>query len=191
MSIRQGLLALLVDGPRHGYQLRQEFETRTGATWPLNIGQVYTTLGRLVRDDLVEVAGDGEESQKLYAITPRGREVLDEWFATPVELPDRPRDELAIKLAMAAVTDGVDVAKVVQAQRSATVRALQDYARLKAHASADADIGWLLVLDSLAFQAEAEIRWLDVCEQRLARAHAPRRTRAAARRSEAGKEVRT
>jgi DNA-binding PadR family transcriptional regulator len=177
MTIRQGLLSLLVDGPRHGYQLRQDFESRTGATWPLNIGQVYTTLARLTRDGLVEVTGDDDESHKVYALTPAGRRELEEWFRTPVQLADRPRDELAIKLAMAALTPGVDLAEVVQAQRTATLRAIQDYTRLKAEADREEELGWLLVLDSLVFQAEAELRWLDACEQRLGRAVATRRRR--------------
>jgi DNA-binding PadR family transcriptional regulator len=172
MSIRQGLLALLADGPRHGYQLRQEFEARTGATWPLNIGQVYTTLGRLERDGLVAVTGDGDESHKVYAITADGRRELTAWFATPVRREARPRDELAIKLAMAASLPAVDVAAVIQAQRSDTLRALQDYTRLKlAQPVGDAtgDLAWAMVLDSLVFAAEAEVRWLDACEERLAR----------------------
>ena len=167
MSIRQGLLALLVEGPRHGYQLRQEFDSRTGSTWPLNIGQVYTTLARLSRDGMVEATGDGDDSHKVYALTKEGRRTVEEWFATPVQLPDRPRDELAIKLALAAATPGIDLAAVIQAQRTATVEAMQDYTRLKTEAGAGDDIGWLLILDSLLFQAEAEVRWLDTCEQRL------------------------
>jgi DNA-binding PadR family transcriptional regulator len=171
MSIRQGILALLADGPRHGYQLRQDFEHRTGATWPLNIGQVYTTLSRLERDDLVAVTGDGDPSHKTYALTPAGRIELVDWFATPVRREDRPRDELAIKLAMAADLPGVDVRDVIQAQRTDTMRALQDYTRLK-HGTPDAatdQLAWEIVLDSLIFTAEAEVRWLDACEQRLSR----------------------
>ena len=186
MSIRQGLLALLVDGPQHGYQLRQDFDSRTGATWPLNIGQVYTTLGRLSRDGLVETTGDGDDSLKLYALTPAGRAEVEEWFSTPVQLPDRPRDELAIKLALAAETPGIDLTAVIQAQRTATVAAMQDFTRLKAEADPAAEVGWLLILDSLLFQAEAEVRWLDACEQRLVnaapgRAATPRRTPAVLR----------
>ena len=52
MSIRHSLLALLVEGDAYGNQLRTAFEERTGGTWPLNIGQVYQTLDRLVRDGL-------------------------------------------------------------------------------------------------------------------------------------------
>lgn len=180
MSIRAGLLALLEQQPMYGYQLRAEFEARTGATWPLNVGQVYTTLSRLERDGLVEPAGQDDEGHAFYRITDAGRAEVATWFATPVSRTTPPRDELAIKLAMAVTVPGVDVRAVVQGQRTATIRALQDYTRLKARAAADptgpGDLAWALVLESLVFAAEAEIRWLDHCEARLARAAAERTT---------------
>ncbi len=174
MSIRQGILAMLADGPRHGYQLRVDFEERTGSTWPLNIGQVYTTLSRLERDGLV-VALDGgdDDTHKPYALTELGRAELAAWFATPVHREDRPRDELAIKLAMAAEMPGADLHAVVQAQRTDTMRALQDYTRLRRAADAAGDdLSWPIVLDSLIFATEAEVRWLDATEERLARRRA-------------------
>jgi DNA-binding PadR family transcriptional regulator len=167
MSVRYGLLTLLEQRPMYGYQLRQEFEASTGSTWPLNVGQVYTTLNRLARDGLIEVSAGGDETQRMYAISPAGHDEVDAWFATPVRHQSPPRDELAIKLALAVRTPDVDVRAVIQAQRSATVRALQDYTRAR-EAAAD-DLSWLLVADSLIFAAEAEIRWLDHCEARLAR----------------------
>ena len=183
MSVRQALLALLEQGPMYGYQLRAEFEQRTGSTWPLNVGQVYTTLTRLERDGLVEgvVSDEDEETSHgvIYRVTPAGREEVAAWFTTPVARTQPPRDELAIKLAIAVTVPGVDVGRVIQQQRSATMSALQDYTRLKrggrAAAPADrADMAWSLVLDSLVFSAEAEIRWLDHCEARLRRAAAER-----------------
>ncbi len=172
MSIRYGLLALLQRQPMYGYQLRGEFEASTGGTWPLNVGQVYTTLFRLERDGAVAATGhvesDDPELQKTYAITERGCAELADWFATPVSRSRPPRDELAIKLAMAMVSDGVDVAAVIQGQRTATLRSLQDYTRLKSR-SDEVELSWLLVLDSLIFHAEAEVRWLDHCQARLVR----------------------
>jgi DNA-binding PadR family transcriptional regulator len=167
MSVRRGLLALLERQPMYGYQLRQEFEASTGSTWPLNIGQVYTTLTRLERDGLVDLGGDGEESQRVYSISDAGRADVRAWFATPVQHEAPPRDELAIKLALAVRTPGVDVRAVIQAQRTSTIRALQEYTR--AREAAGDDLPWLLVADSLIFAAEAEVRWLDHCETRLAR----------------------
>lgn len=173
MSVRFGLLTLLEQRPMHGYQLRQEFEASTGSTWPLNVGQVYTTLARLERDGLIEAADPGseDENQRSWAITSAGRDEVRSWFATPVRHSSPPRDELAIKLAMAVRTPGVVVRDVIQAQRAATMRTLQDYTRAR-EAAVD-DISWLLVVDSLIFAAEAEVRWLDHCETRLARSPRP------------------
>lgn len=185
MSIRQAMLALLEQGPMYGYQLRAEFEQRTGATWPLNVGQVYSTLSRLERDGLVEVVGSGDSaadgSQVRYRATEAGRGEVSAWFSTPVPRTQPPRDELAIKLAIAVTLPGLDVAAIIQRQRTATVAALQDYTRLKRGGSAARpataeDLAWSLVLDSLVFDAEAEVRWLDHCETRLRRAALERDT---------------
>jgi DNA-binding PadR family transcriptional regulator len=168
VSVRHSLLALLSAGAMHGYGLKTEFETATGDVWPLNVGQVYTTLGRLERDGLVIAEAD-DEGQKVYEITEAGRGELRRWFDTPVQREVIPRQELAIKLVFAMRSGTADVAAVVQRQRVATVRALQDVTRLKAEAEAAGDTAWLLMLDALVFQAEAEARWLDMCEARLAR----------------------
>ena len=192
MSIRQAMLAILEQGPMYGYQLRAEFEQRTGETWPLNIGQVYTTLSRLERDGLVAVVGHGgaDESGQAqqaasdrqhvsYRATEAGRSEVSEWFATPVPRSQPPRDELAIKLAISVTLPGVDVGTIIQRQRSATMASLQDYTRLKRTGRAatpqePADLAWSLVLAALVFDAEAEVRWLDHCEARLRRAAAER-----------------
>ncbi|MDP3889610.1 PadR family transcriptional regulator [Nocardioides sp.] len=175
MSVKLALLALLEQEPMYGYQLRAEFEARTGATWPLNVGQVYTTLARLERDGLVEGAGTDEEGHVNYRVTDAGRTEVATWFTTPVSRTQPPRDELAIKLALAVTVPGIDVGAVIQRQRSASMAALQDYTRLKRAGAAAApqervDLAWSLVLDSLVFSTEAEIRWLDHCEARVRRA---------------------
>ena len=172
MTVRNALLALLEQGPMYGYQLRAEFERRTGATWPLNVGQVYTTLSRLERDGFVEGTGADDDGHVMYVATAAGHEEVAAWFTTPVARTQPPRDELAIKLALAVTVPGVDVGTVIQQQRSATMGALQDYTRIK-RAGGDGsqgDLAWSLVLDSLVFNAEAEIRWLDHCEARVRRA---------------------
>ncbi len=183
MSVKHGLLTLLDRGPMHGYQLRAEFESSTGATWPLNIGQVYSTLSRLERDGLVTPVDGGDESQRLYAITPAGQAEISAWFATPVA-GEPARNEVAIKLAFAAGSPGCDVSAVVQTQRRATIKALQDYTRARERAGSD--LPWQLVADSLIFAAEAEIRWLDHCETKLAMAAARRERTAASQRTTAG-----
>lgn len=173
MTVKHSLLALLTQGPQYGYQLRAEFEERTGATWPLNIGQVYTTLDRLERDGLVEDTGDDGEGHRVYAITEAGRTEVADWFAQPAIPSTPPRNELAIKLALAVTTPGVDVERIIQAQRSATLRQLQDFTRAKRAAPESpegTDLAGQLVLESLIFAAESQIRWLDHCEAAVLRA---------------------
>jgi DNA-binding PadR family transcriptional regulator len=165
VSVRHSLLALLEQGPMYGYGLKSEFEAATGQMWPLNVGQVYTTLARLERDGLVEANVEADD-QKVYRLTETGREELERWFSGPVSRDAVPRQELAIKLIFAARSQTADVHAVIQHQRAATMRSLQELTRLKGDEGAD-DLAWTLTLDGLLFQGEAEIRWLDLCEARL------------------------
>lgn len=173
MSVKQGILALLAEEPMYGARLRSEFEARTGGTWPLNVGQVYTTLSRLERDGLVEPAGGADaEGRITYRLTVRGRAEIEGWWLTPVDRDATPRDELVIKLALAVTAPGVDVQRVVQTQRTATLKHLRDLTRLKARPGGEPgphELAWLLVLENLLFSAEAEVRWLDHVESTLAR----------------------
>lgn len=175
MSVRQSLLAILDQGPCYGYQLKAEFERRTGSTWPLNVGQVYNTLERLERDGLVDRGDADVDGQVYYRITSAGSTEVAGWLASPVQRTGAVRDELAIKLAIAVTLPNVDIARVIQVQRSATLRTLQDLTRTKNASEEPAsseELAWLLVIDSLIFQTEAEVRWLDHSESRLAHAAA-------------------
>lgn len=167
MSVGMSLLAILEERPGYGLQLKNRFEERTGGVWPLNVGQVYTTLDRLQRDGLVAVRSDDEaKGHKFYEITGQGRALLGKWFDEPAGgAPSR--EELVLKLVMVARRSGSDGRRVIQAERRHAVELLQDYTRMKRGAPAGADLGWLFLLDSLIFQAEARVRWLDACEARL------------------------
>ena len=171
MSVRQSLLAILDQGPCYGYQLRAEFDRRTGSTWPLNVGQIYNTLDRLERDGLVAKGDVDEHGHVYWEITGTGSDDVRTWLASPVERSQGTRDELAIKLAVAATLPGVDVAAIIQTQRRASLAQLQALNRAK-YAGANPDgpeeLAWSLVVDSMIFAAEAEVRWLDHTEQRLA-----------------------
>ena len=167
MSIRHALLALLADGPQYGLRLREEFETRTGEVWPLNVGQVYQTLRRLERDGLIEPDGPDDVREKSYRLLPAGRDELHDWLTTTPDVGQPDRDDLVMRVLIAASTPGVDVAAVIQRHRRHLVATMQEYTRLKADA-ADADTAFLVVADAQVFRAEANIRWLDACEARLA-----------------------
>jgi DNA-binding PadR family transcriptional regulator len=173
MSVRHALLALLTEGPKYGLQLRQEFEAGTGEVWPLNVGQVYTTLQRLERDGLVESEDAADAGpQKGFRITPAGGRELSDWLRTPPDDVAPPRDELLIKVLVAARLQSVDVHDVIQGHRRKLVEQMQRYTQVKAGA-AERDVGLALVVDAELFRLEAVVRWLDAADARLERDRPP------------------
>jgi DNA-binding PadR family transcriptional regulator len=169
MIVRHALLALLSEGPKYGFQLAQEFEAGTGEMWPLNTGQVYTTLQRLERDELVETDDTVEDGpQNSYRITDSGRVELQQWLHSPPDTTRPPRDELVIKVLVALRIPGVDAAELTQSYRRHVVEAMHQYTRLKEEAHEN-DIGLLLVADAEIYRLDSVIRWLDAAEARIRR----------------------
>jgi DNA-binding PadR family transcriptional regulator len=172
MSVRHALLGLLSEGPKYGHQLRQEFEARTGDVWPLNVGQVYTTLQRLERDGLVESDATAEDGpQKTFQITPAGEAEVSAWLRTPPDLTSPPRDELVIKVLVALGMPGIDVHEVLQVHRRYLVELMQQWTRLKED-EAEFDLSLALVVDAELFRLDSVIHWLDAADGRLKRASA-------------------
>src|SRR5450756_1367658 len=189
MSVRHALLALLSEGPKYGLQLREEFEARTGEVWPLNVGQVYTTLQRLERDGLVAAVGEDQAGgdsagepvaqgapQKAYQITDAGAAELARWLRVPPDLSTPPRDDLVMKILIAIQIPGTDVCEVIQAHRRYLVQLMQEWTRLKEDAArtegGPGDLAFGLVVDAELFRLDSAVRWLDAAEGRLRRARA-------------------
>ena len=161
MSVKLSVLAILDQGPCYGNQIRAEFERRTGATWPLNVGQVYTTLDRLERDGLATRLPGNESGQVLYEITEDGRAAAQDWLATSVDRSTIPRDELVVKLALAMTLPGANPAALIRAQREAIAAASGD----ESEAPDGSPTG--LIQRSVALQTRAQLEWLDYCEALL------------------------
>jgi len=171
MSVRHALLALLSEGPKYGLQLREEFEAGTGEVWPLNVGQVYTTLQRLERDGLVESEGEDDGPQRNFRITRAGKQELAHWLRTPPDLTSPPRDELVIKVLVAMRAPGVDVHDVIQVHRRHLVELMQQWTRIKEAAGPD-DVSLALAVDAELFRLDSVVRWLDTADGRTRRAQA-------------------
>src|SRR6202451_3407594 len=152
MSVRHAILALLSEGPKYGLQLQKEFESSTGEVWPLNVGQVYTTLQRLERDGLVESDGAEQDGpQKGFRITVSGQRELTGWLRTPPDLAAPPRDELVMKVLVATRVPGTDAHEVIQAHRMYLVELMQQWTRLKEGEARD-DLALALVVDAELFR---------------------------------------
>lgn len=172
MSVRMSILAMLAQKPSYGYLLRAEFDRRTGAIWPLNIGQVYKALELLERDGLaIRSETTDADGHVFYEATDAGRSEVDDWLNSADPVPAPTRSDLAIKIAMASTLPGIDLARSLAAQRQAALTNLQRLTRENQATPADdatgAGLSRQLIADSILFEAETELRWLDHVEQRI------------------------
>lgn len=167
MSVPDGLLLLLREGPRHGYQLATEFAAHTAGRWTLNTGQVYTTLERLVRDGFV--APDGvdpdDERRRIYRLTPTGEDRVEAWLTTPPPSPAGQRDELVLRILLVVAARPDDAIVVIDAQRRALIERLQTIRRSTREVGDD--LLERLAADAAATRVEADLAWLDRSEERL------------------------
>ncbi len=160
--MRHGILALLEAGPSHGYQLKADFEARTGGVWTVNVGQIYTTLDRLHGDGLVApVEHDDTGERRPWRLTPQGKEAIDAWFDDVSVASVPPRDELLVKVLFALARSRASALAVIDVQRAALYALL----RTGRGARSDDDPAVALMAEAVASRHEADLRWLDRCEE--------------------------
>ena len=172
MTVKHALLGLLAERPRHGYDLHGAFIAIAGgdAIWDLKPAQVYATLERLEEAGLVECASDlgegGEPSRRVYAITMRGRQALEDWFASG-EVPEHTRDAFYIKLMVALVANCGDPYRILVTQRSYIFQRLHSVTKQRNELDSHTELAQVLLLDKGIMHLEADLRWLDFVEGRL------------------------
>jgi DNA-binding PadR family transcriptional regulator len=169
--MRQAFLALLSKRPAHGYELKQALENTFGPGWPrINFGQIYTTLSRLERDGLVQsqdVPQEGRPDKRVYALTPKGRRDLEDWVAASTVGP-RLKDEFFMKIVLARLSGIADHNTLIERQRREYLQALKDLDGLTVDRSPDADPAAALLVEGAILHLQADLKWLDACEERFA-----------------------
>ena len=172
MPIQHAVLALLADGPSHGYELKTAFESAVGPQWgPLNIGHLYQVLERLSRDDLVSserVSQTVKPDRVVYAITEGGRAELAGWMNSPSPRTAGFRDDFFLKVMAAAQTRDADIVRhVVTTQRAFLLRELRNLEQLRQEQRADLVVA--LLLAAAARHVTADLSFLDDAEEALLR----------------------
>lgn len=167
MAVPDGLLLLLREGPRHGYQLAGEFTEHTAGRWKLNTGQVYTTLDRLARDGyVVEDGADPDDPRRRrYRLTPAGADRVGSWLASPPPAPADQRDELVLRVLLSVATRPDEAPEVIGIQRRALLDRLVRIRRTMR--DEPGDLVDRMAADAAASRVEADLAWLDRCEERL------------------------
>ncbi len=169
MPIQHAVLALLADGPSHGYELKSRFESAIGPQWgPMNIGHVYQVLDRLIRDDLVireRVQQTDRPDKHIYELTEAGERELQDWAAAPHMRQTGYRDELFLKL-FAATKLGPDVlAHLVRTQREVYLTELAGLAELRPDTEGDPLIS--LLVDAAILHTKADLSVVEAAGERL------------------------
>ncbi len=170
MSVKHAVLALLHQSPGYGYQLHGLLAETLGEPWSINTGQVYGTLSRLERDGLVLTSyknTGGDDDRTVYTLTENGKEELFRWFQEPISRADRLKDSFYAKLVLSCLSEAASPADVLQSQRKQLMTELQDLTQLRRRADAEQKLTSLLLLESGIMHLEADLHWMDLCENRL------------------------
>ncbi|HET6832668.1 MAG TPA: PadR family transcriptional regulator, partial [Acidimicrobiales bacterium] len=132
----------------------------------LNPGQVYVTLTRLEKAGLVSSDRSSgladRPDRKVYALTPDGQQRVAEWLAE-VGWPKPDLAEFHLKLVAAAAAGLADPLTIVDTQRRELLRRLRDAQRAALAEPEGSDAG--LLLEGIVLRLQADLRWLEACEQ--------------------------
>ncbi|SFQ36670.1 DNA-binding transcriptional regulator, PadR family [Amycolatopsis arida] len=165
MSVSHVLLGLLEPEPRHGYDLKRAYDEQFGHGRPLAYGQVYSTLSRLLRNGMVEVAGvehgEGPE-RKRYTITEAGVTDMETWLRTPESPEPYLQNTLYTKVVLALLS-GRGAAEILDSQRAEHLKLMRTLTRRKT----EGDLADRLICDHALFHLEADLRWLELTAARL------------------------
>ncbi|HWI60949.1 MAG TPA: helix-turn-helix transcriptional regulator [Symbiobacteriaceae bacterium] len=173
LAVKHGILGILAGRPRHGYELKTEFDNLTAGLWELNVGQIYSTLERMLKDGLVELFDDEEgagEDRKIYRITADGRQELETWLSRP-PLKARPmRDELYVRLGLLVEKDRQAALDLLESQRRVYHLQMAELTRQKiqvVRAQGPDRVRREMMLDAALLHVDADLKWLENCEARL------------------------
>ena len=170
--MKYAFLALLAKQPAHGYELKQALDSTFGPGWPpLNFGQIYTTLSRLERDGLVrsqDVHQEGRPDKRVYELTQEGRQALQEWVDTSTT-GTHIKDDFFMKVVLARLSGIAEPATLIERQRMEYLQAIKDMDNLITNQSPEDDPVALLLVEGAILHLRADLKWLDLIEERLAK----------------------
>lgn len=172
MSLKHALLALLDEKPSHGYELKSRFSDALGPLWPLREAQIYNNLRILERDGLVVLdeqdTQDGGAERKPYCVTDTGRAALTDWLESPVRESRKLKDDFYLKLSILAATGSEDrLWNLLWQQREVVLQRLRELEPALAQAEVDGEALNASLLEGAILHTEADLAWLDRCEERL------------------------
>lgn len=178
MSLKYALLGFLNYESMTGYQLKKYFDESVSSFWNASLSQIYPTLNNMSEEGLVkseEVELESSLNKKIYSITPKGKEELVKWLASPTEIQPH-RSNLLLKLYFSSNISK----KIVISQFESLIKQskckLEGYEKAIEHLHKEHfSVGfmkqealyWNLTADYGVKHQEAFIKWCEECILKL------------------------
>ena len=169
VAFQHVILALLEDGPSHGWEMKSRIEAALGPEYGgLNKGYIYEVIHRMERDGTIVSHVEPQEGPRpdrsVHEITEYGREQLTEWLGEPVMRTAGFRDEFVQKVLAASLRGADELRGFCRAQRRALLaeaRTLQTLRRERAD-----DPGAAFTIEVAILRTNAELECVEAAEER-------------------------
>jgi|SRR5699024_5406313 len=165
MSVKYGILTLLFQQESHGYELKIELESLLGIRGKINPGQIYTTLDRLIRDELVLSVGTDDQERKFYKINTEGKKELENWLLDPVPYHST-KEDFHFKWSCARKIDFNQENVMFDQQKAMIMNDVMELTKLKTEFLLQGDENRYLLLTGTLLHLEADLNWINQVENR-------------------------
>lgn len=159
------LLGFLMLGPRHPYELHQEFKRELGRVWHVGQSHLYAYLKQLAEAGLVTVKTEAQPNRParhVYHITPAGQEAFLNWLHQLTQHGRHIRLEFLARLYFFRRLALPGLEQLVADQKGLFQSRVESLNRAIAETD---DEYWRLVLEFRRSEMETIISWLDRCLQ--------------------------
>ncbi|MED4587481.1 MULTISPECIES: PadR family transcriptional regulator [Bacillales] len=165
MSVKYGILTLLFLQENHGYELKVELESLLSIKGKINPGQIYTTLDRLIRDQLVSSAGIDDQERKLYKLEAEGENELKKWLLEPVPYYST-RDDFHFKWSCARKIHFDRENIMLEQQKAMIMKDVMELTKLKTELLIQGEDDKYLLISGTLLHLEADLNWISQIENR-------------------------
>jgi len=119
--LKYALLGFLNYSSYSGYDLKQFMDVSTSNFWHAKQSQIYTTLKKMEKDELVLSHIEPQESRpnrRVYEITETGQRDLRDWLSQPLTTIEPRKETLLLKLFFSAQLDPQTVLTELHLQKN-------------------------------------------------------------------------
>ncbi|KMY42898.1 PadR family transcriptional regulator [Bacillus sp. FJAT-27916] len=166
MSVKYGILTLLFQEKHHGYELKIELDTLLGIKGKINPGQIYTTLDRLIRDELVTSPGMDNQERKMFELTSKGKVELEKWLLEPVPYHTT-KEDFFFKWSCARRIHFEQEKKMIEQQKAMIIKEVMELTKLKTEWLIQGDENRYLLITGTLLHLEADLNWMNLVENRM------------------------